>query len=76
MQVGTTKDQGLYSKPSAALHPVGISRRDPTTIKYNRHPTVFSYKGRGKDLPRTGYEGSEGKYMYKSTFNFCARWGR
>ena len=34
MQVGTTKDQGLYIKPSAAVHPGGISRRDPTTIQY------------------------------------------
>ena len=31
VQVGTTKDQGLYNKPSAAVHPGGISRQDPTT---------------------------------------------
>ena len=36
MQVGTTKDQGLYNKPSAAVHPGGISRRFPTTIQYNK----------------------------------------
>ena len=35
MQVGTTKDQGLYNKPSAAVRPGGISRRDRTTIQYN-----------------------------------------
>ena len=35
VQVGTTKDQGLYNNPSAAVHPGGISRRDPTTIKYD-----------------------------------------
>ena len=35
MQVGRTKDQGLYNKPSAVVHPGGISRRDPTTIQYN-----------------------------------------
>ena len=33
MQVGTTKDQGLYNKPSAAAHPGGICRQDPTTIR-------------------------------------------
>ena len=25
MQVGTTKDQGLYNKPSAAVHPVALA---------------------------------------------------
>ena len=25
MQVGTTKDQGLYSKPSAAVHPGALA---------------------------------------------------
>ena len=25
MQVGTTKDQGLYNKPSAAVHPGALS---------------------------------------------------
>ena len=34
MQVGMTKDQGLYNKPSDAVHPGGISHRDPTTIQY------------------------------------------
>ena len=33
MQVGTTKDQGLYNKPSAAVHP------GATTIQYNRYET-------------------------------------
>ena len=31
VQVGTTKDQGVYNKPWAAVHPGGISRRDPIT---------------------------------------------
>ena len=35
MQVGTTKDYGLYNKPSDAVHPGVISRRDPTTMQYN-----------------------------------------
>ena len=25
MQVGTTKDQGLYNKPSAAVHPEALA---------------------------------------------------
>ena len=25
MQVGTTKDQGLYNKPSAAMHPGALA---------------------------------------------------
>ena len=35
VKAGTTKDQRLYNKPSAAVHPGGISRRDRTTIQYN-----------------------------------------
>ena len=31
MQVGTTKDQGLYNKPSAAVHPGPLA----ATIQYN-----------------------------------------
>ena len=42
VQVGTTKDQGLYNKPSAAVHPGGISRRDPTAIKCN-HVAFICY---------------------------------
>ena len=39
MQVGMTKDQGLYNKPSAAVHPGAIRCRDPTTIQYNTTPS-------------------------------------
>ena len=38
MQVGTTKDQGLYNKPSAAVHPGPLAYHN--TIQYgstNRH---------------------------------------
>ena len=40
MQVGKTKDQGLYNKPSAAVHPVGISRLNPTTIQFNTSKVI------------------------------------
>ena len=39
MQVGTTKDQGLYNKPSAAVHPGALAARTlsqySTTILYS-----------------------------------------
>ena len=33
MQVGTTKDQGLYNKPSAAVHPEALAAG--TLLEYN-----------------------------------------
>ena len=33
MQVGTTKDQGLYNKPSAAVHPGALAAE--TLPQYN-----------------------------------------
>ena len=33
MQVGTTKDQGLYNKPSAAVHPGALAAG--TLLQYN-----------------------------------------
>ena len=33
VQVGTTKDQGLYNKPSAAVHPGGLAAG--TLLQYN-----------------------------------------
>ena len=38
MQVGTTKDQGLYNKPSAAVHPGALAAGTVSqfnTIQYN-----------------------------------------
>ena len=35
MQVGTTKDQGLYSKPSVAVHPGALAAG--TLPQYNRY---------------------------------------
>ena len=36
MQAGTTEDQGLYNKPSAAVHPGALAAGTlPTTIQYN-----------------------------------------
>ena len=40
MQVGTTKDQGLYNKPSAAVHPGALAAG--TVPQYNTiHPVVI-----------------------------------
>ena len=39
MQVGTTKDQGLYNKPSAAVHPGALAAGtlpQYNTIRYSR----------------------------------------
>ena len=33
MQVGTTKDQGVYNKPLAAMHPGALAAG--TLLKYN-----------------------------------------
>ena len=41
MQVGTTKDQGLYSKSSAAVHPGALAAG--TLPQYNTKP----YKSNG-----------------------------
>ena len=37
MQVGMTKDQGLYNKPSAAVHPGALTAG--TLPQYNNNPT-------------------------------------
>ena len=39
MQVGMTKDQGLYSKPSAAVHPGALATG--TVQQYNTKKYVF-----------------------------------
>ena len=39
MQVGTTKDQGLYNKPSATVHPVTLAAW--TLPQYNTKNTVW-----------------------------------
>ena len=40
MQVGTTKDQGLYNKPSAAVHPGELAAG--TLPKYNTINSLLS----------------------------------
>ena len=35
MQVGMTKDQGLYNKPSAAVHPGALAAGTLPQYKYN-----------------------------------------
>ena len=39
MQVGTTKDQGLYNKPSAAVHQEALATG--TTIQYSLSVRFF-----------------------------------
>ena len=39
MQVGTTKDQGLYNKPSAAVHPGALAAGTLTYI----HTYIHAY---------------------------------
>ena len=41
MQVGTTKDQGLYNKPSAAVHPGALAAG--TLPQYNTVPCLTLY---------------------------------
>ena len=45
MQVGTTKDQGLYNKPSAAVHPGALAAG--TLPQYN---SIFLFKLSTLDL--------------------------
>ena len=40
MQVGTTKDQGLYNKPSAAVNPGALAVG--TLPQYNRHVSEWN----------------------------------
>ena len=48
MQVGKTKDQGLYNKPSAAVHPGSLAAG---TLPRNTKHGIR--EGRGKDATRT-----------------------
>ena len=41
MQVGTTKDQSLYNKPSAAVHPGALAAG--TLPKYNTKYFIFRF---------------------------------
>ena len=41
MQVGTTEDQGLYNKPSAAVHPVALAAG--TLPQYSTIQYVYSF---------------------------------
>ena len=43
MQVGTTKDQGFYNKPSAAVHPGALAAG--TLPQYNTIPLQLPVKG-------------------------------
>ena len=53
MQVGTTKDQGLYNKPSAAVHPGALAAR--TLPQYNTMERWWNDTDRGTS-----------KYEYKT----------
>ena len=47
MQVGTTKDQGLYNKPSAAVHPGALAAG--TLLQYNTIPYKVNEGSRCRD---------------------------
>ena len=41
MQVGTNKDQGLYNKPSAAVHPGALAAGTLPQYNTTQHNTIF-----------------------------------
>ena len=48
MQVGMTKDQGLFNKPSAAVHPGALAAGtlpQYNTIQYNKSVGLRMYRG-------------------------------
>ena len=49
MQVGTTKDQGLYNEPSAAVHPGALAAG--TLPQYRTIPLTTSYKCLSDERP-------------------------
>ena len=49
MQVGTTKDQGLYNKPSSAVHPGALAAG--TLPQYNTIHAVVAILRRYDDVP-------------------------
>ena len=51
MQVGTTKDQGLYNKPSTAVHPVALTAGILPQYNTIQHFSNFlSYSARYKRM--------------------------
>ena len=44
MQVGTTKEQGLYNKPSAAVHPGALAAGTLPQYSTLLHPSHLSEK--------------------------------
>ena len=63
MQVGTTIDQGLYNKPSAAVHPGVLAAGtlpQYNTIQYNILPSLYSDTHRNL---KTCYDGMEVLYV-------------
>ena len=55
MQVGTTKDQGLYNKPSAVVHPGALAAGtlpQYNTIQYNTSHPKFIERMRRELLSR------------------------
>ena len=57
MQVGTNKDQGLYNKPSAAVHPGELAAGTLAQYKYNVSPEEngWSKYKRERDRERERY---------------------
>ena len=54
MQVGTTKDQGLYNKPSATVHPGALAAG--TLPQYNTIPNAYPHKKGTCRVPHLNYE--------------------
>ena len=53
MQIGTTEDQGLYNKPSAAVHPgalVAGTLPQYNTVFLNKDSRGHLVKGRGPEI--------------------------
>ena len=66
MQVGRTKEQGLYNKPSAAVHPGALAAG--TLLQYNTNN--FSNSSLYKILVQEVKYRSQGTIRYTKYMNF------
>ena len=71
MRVGATEDQGLYSKPSAAVHPGALAAG--TLPQYNTIPATFrTLKLLGAE-PYFGKSADTISYFFLFVFRFFCR---
>ena len=57
MQVGTTKDQGLYNKPSAAVHPGALAAGTlPQSNTYFSNTEINNTNGKISHVNKTQME--------------------